>query len=104
MTVMKKVIMKTMMVMMKVKVIITVMVVMTAMMLKTVMVVVMVVKTVVMKIVMMETSARSLTCCQFLHSVWTEQVRNTGILCSTPSFYSWRNREAEKRVQGHTSQ
>lgn len=91
MTVMKKVIMKTMMVMMKVKVIITVMVVMTAMMLKTVMVVVMVVKTVVMKIVMMETSARSLTCCQFLHSVWTEQVRNTGILCSTPSFYSWRN-------------
>lgn len=77
MMVMKKMIMKTMMVVRKVKVIITVMVVMTVMVLKPVMVVAMMVKMVVMKTVMTETSARSLTCCQFLHSVWTQSRSGT---------------------------
>ena len=66
------------------------MVVMMVMVLKT-MVVVMMVRMVVMMIMMMETSACGLTCCQFLHSVWTQSRSGTQGFCLTPSFYRWRN-------------
>ena len=102
MVVMKKVmIMKTMMGMMKRKVITMVLAVLTV--LKT-MVVVMMVKVVVMMIMMMETSARGLTCCQFLHSVWTQSRSGTQGLSVRLLHFIAGETEAEKLVQSHTSQ
>lgn len=56
-------------------------------------------ETVVMKIVMMETSARSLTCCQFLHSKCGHRAgQEHRVLCSTPSFIAGETEAGGSKV------